>query len=218
VKLPPKVWIFPHRPTIINRTTPDLATHLRRRLSERLLPNRFTHVMGVEGFAVHLAKRWGVDAGKVMLAALLHDYCKGESKTELLAGLDRCRDFVPTAEDREHPELWHGIVAAQVAADEFGVTDPDICQAIAHHTTGSPGLGPVGLTLYVADTFEPTRRYAGVEALRRQVDSLDMMAAARLAAETKLNLLKDKQHAVHSNTLRMADWLKASDAHSTTGA
>jgi predicted HD superfamily hydrolase involved in NAD metabolism len=152
-----------------------------------------------------------------MLAALLHDFAKGEPKDSLLAGLDRCVDFPATDEDRQHPELWHGLVAAQIALDEFGVTDAEVRQAVAHHTTGIPGMGPVGLTLYVADTFEPTRRFPGVETFRRQVDQLDMMAAARLAAETKLNLLADKHRNVHSNTHRMAEWLHAAGPTLTSG-
>jgi predicted HD superfamily hydrolase involved in NAD metabolism len=182
---------------------------LRRRLAERLKPDRFAHVMGVEGMCVLLAARWGVDPNRTMLAALLHDYCKGEDKHALKACLADCTRFPPCEADLEHPEVWHGLAAAAVAEQEFGVQDVDVLHAVAYHTTGVPQMGPVALTLYVADTFEPTRRYEGVEALRRQVLASSLKDAALLAARTKLELLRERPKRIHPNTTALSDWLQS---------
>jgi predicted HD superfamily hydrolase involved in NAD metabolism len=199
-------------PFAITAQRASLVSSIRRRLAERLVESRLTHVMGVEGMGVMLAHRWGVPADAVLLAALLHDYCKGLPKGELRAALDRLSDYPATAEDRDHPELWHGLAAAQAAIDEYRVDDPRILQAVAHHTTGIPGLNPVGLVLYVADTFEPSRRYPLVEEHRRALDKADLLEAALLAAQVKLQQLESANRTVHSNTRLMAEWLERQTA------
>lgn len=166
--------------------------------------------MGVEGLAVHLAHRWGVDPEKVLLAALLHDYLKNETTEQLEGRLGACEDFLPTEEDRKHPAVWHGIAAATIAKSEFGIEDRDIREAIFYHTTGVDGLGPVGICLYVADTLEPTRRFRGVEEKRRAILPLGMYEAARETARIKLQLLERKHRMIHSQTLRMKEWLEDS--------
>lgn len=163
--------------------------------------------MGVEGLAVTLASKWGVDVEKTLLAALLHDYAKGENKQILKDQLSKCEDYPPSEEDHGHPELWHGLVAAEVAKREFGINDPEIRQAIAYHTTGIDNYSDVGLVLYVADTLEPTRRFPHVEEKRREIFSLPLREAVHAAARIKLELLQLKHREAHGNTIRMVQWL-----------
>ena len=42
--------------------------------------NRFIHSLGVAKMAEHLAKEFNVDPNKAIIAGLLHDYCKNDSK------------------------------------------------------------------------------------------------------------------------------------------
>lgn len=188
-------------------TVSSLAGNIRNRLADRLPGRRFAHVMGVEGLAVALGHQWGIDAEKLMLAALLHDYMKAEKKEVLRGLLDTIEDFPVTDEDYLHDNLWHGQVAAQVAKDEFGVKDREILEAIYFHTTGRAGLGPVGLALYVADTLEPTRTFPGVEQARRRILPLTLEQAALEVSAIKLDLLLQKKHPIHSLTLGMKEWL-----------
>ena len=197
----------PEVPATDPMTVSALAGTIRTRLADRLPGRRFTHVMGVEGLAVALARQWGVDAEKVLLAALLHDYMKAEKKETLRALLDSIEDFPVTDEDRQHENIWHGQVAAQVAKAEFGVTCREIRDAVFFHTTGRAGLGPVGLVLYVADTREPTRTFPGVEQARRRILPLGLKEAALEVSTIKLDLLLQKKHPIHSLTLGMKEWL-----------
>ena len=163
--------------------------------------------MGVEGLAVTLAHQWNVDAEGVLLAALLHDYAKSESKQWLQDMLRECQDYPATAEDLEHPELWHGLVAAEIAKKQFGITDHPLRQAVAYHTTGTADYNPIGLCLYVADTLEPSRRFPTVEQHRRDILDLPMYQAAHRTAQLKLGLVQMKNQAVHSHTIHMIQWL-----------
>ena len=58
-----------------------------------------------------------------------------------------------------------------MAAGEYGVTDRGICQAIASHTTGGPGMTLLDHIIYLADFIEPSRVFPGVEELRNLAEA-----------------------------------------------
>lgn len=170
---------------------------------------RIPHVLGVEGMAVVLARRWGIDPGRCILAALLHDLVKPFPKDRQREMLALCRAVPPTAEDHRHPSIWHGLIAAQEAMERWGISDTDVLEAVAHHSTGRRGMGDVGLVLYVADFTEPSRNWPGVEEARTAILAGDLRAAARDVARRKLVRLKERGKDAHSLSQEMADWLNA---------
>lgn len=173
----------------------------------RTAPDRQVHVMGVEGMAVVLARRWDVDLDRTLLAALLHDLVKPLPPSELRERLDGCVVVAPTEDDRRFPAVWHGIVAAQEAADRYAVADREVLEAIAWHSTGAVRLGAIGLTLYVADFIEPSRSWEGVEQVRQRLAQLPLLEAAFEVATLKVERLRAEKKLVHPRTLEMLDWL-----------
>lgn len=165
--------------------------------------------MGVEGMAVCLARHWGVDVERALLAAVLHDLCKSDPWEVQQSKLEACTVAEAGPEDHQHRQVWHGFAAAHEAHERFGLDDPDVLHAVAYHTTGTAGLGPVGLTLYAADFLEPSRNWPGVEEVRRHVIATDPVAAARFIAPLKLEYLAKKGTPPHPRTAAMAEWLVA---------
>ena len=66
-----------------------------------------------------------------------------------------------TAEEQVAPVLLHAKIGADLARREFGVTDADTLAAIQTHTVAVPGMSDLQKILFLADTFEPTRRFDG---------------------------------------------------------
>ncbi len=163
--------------------------------------------MGVEGLATGYASKWGVNTEKATLAALLHDLLKAESKSSLRKTLEAQTDFALDAEDFDHPQAWHGMAAAVVGRRDLGIADAEVLEAAAWHTTGTPGLGDVGLVLYIADFLEPTRSFEGVEALRRELLALPPRKAALRVSEAKFESLRMEGKKPHGRTIRLRDWL-----------
>ncbi len=137
------------------------------RLVEKEMPaKRWRHTLGVIESAVALAERFGGDAEKARVAALLHDVAKYwpvERQREAIledgdaAGLDTLSgDKV----------LWHSHAGAFVARRDFGVTDAETLNAIRYHTSGRPGMTLLEKIVCLADYIEPGREYPGVERLR----------------------------------------------------
>lgn len=180
---------------------------IREELLRRTAPERQVHVMGVEGMVVVLASKWGVDLEKALLAALLHDIAKPLALSELRERLENCHVVPPSEDDRRFTAVWHGIVAAQEAADRYGVDDRDVLEAIAWHSTGAVRMGSIGLTLYVADFIEPSRCWEGVEQARQRLSRLPLLEATFEVATMKVERLRAEKKMVHPRTLEMLDWL-----------
>lgn len=191
-------------------STEALYTQLRRRLAERLTQERLLHVCGVEGMSVLLARRWGIPEEKAILAALLHDIAKGFPRQEQARRLDQLQHFPPNDEDRLHPSIWHGLIAAEEALVEWRIEDAEVLEAVAWHPTGCRNMGPVGLNLFVADHIEPARHFPGVEKLRRELQALPLQEAALGVASRKWERLKSHGGHPHSRTRDMVEWLQES--------
>ncbi|HZG76544.1 MAG TPA: bis(5'-nucleosyl)-tetraphosphatase (symmetrical) YqeK [Paenibacillus sp.] len=136
-------------------------------LVEREMPaKRWRHTLGVVDAAVALAERFGGDAEKARIAAVLHDVAKYwpvERQREAIvldgdaAGLDTLL---------YDKELWHSHAGALVARRDFGVTDAETLNAIRYHTSGRPGMTLLEKIVCLADYIEPGRDFPGVDRLR----------------------------------------------------
>lgn len=111
---------------------------------------RFSHTY-------HVVKR-GQEICKVeeqqdaFVACLLHDCAKR------LGASDYAKyGFTPTAD--MPASVVHSFLGAEVARRDFGVTDQQILDAIAYHTTARPNMSRLDKIVYVADKTEDTRPY-----------------------------------------------------------
>jgi len=130
------------------------STKIRKRLSQGLsvrylLPQLVYDYIRKEGLyadlhslstaevAESLGRHYGLNEEtleKIKLAALLHDCAKGH-----------CSD------------LTHSFEGVRVARTEYGVTDPDVLNAIGCHTFGKPNMTIIDKIVYIADYIEPRR-------------------------------------------------------------
>ena len=134
-----------------------------RKTAEFLTERRYRHTAFTVAEALLLARRAGADPEKAFTAAALHDVAKKMTDEELAAlGFSR---------DPETPDpVVHAFAGAFVAEKCFGVTDPEILDAIRYHTTGRPNMTQLEKVIYTADCIEKSRVYEGVGALRRAVE------------------------------------------------
>ena len=155
---------------------------MKEELSRRLQKKRYEHSLGVADTAAMLAERFGADVEKARVAGLLHD-CAREYKTEDLASEAARRSIDCGEVDRAMPLLLHAYVGARRAQEVYGVTDPEILQAIWRHTVGGEHMTTLDKIVYFADMIEPQRDYPEVDALRElsRTASLDTMALAGLS-------------------------------------
>lgn len=163
---------------------------LAERVADRLTPARFAHSRRVAELARRLAERHGYDGGKAFVAGLLHDLAR-DVDSSLLLQTALSFGIVEHKEEVLAPVVLHGPVAAAWAERDFGVRDPEVLEAIAVHTTGSPEMGGVAQAVFVADALEPGRTYPSAAEGRRWAERDLPRAVAYVARETLRYLEKN---------------------------
>ncbi len=138
---------------IINGTKIQVVIdRVRTSMSSR----RFLHTLGVMHTLNTLANIHGLCPIKATLVSLLHDLSKEIEPSRIRSDL-RQRNLDIPKDDLDYPKVWHGYHASVVARQEMGITDPDILEAVALHTTADATVCPMTRAIYVADFCEPGR-------------------------------------------------------------
>ncbi len=148
-------------------------------------PSRFAHTQGVVAEAVRLAEKYGADPVKAEIAAWFHD------------------TFKPAG------ALEHGPLAAEKIQEYFGITDPDILNALRYHTTGRAGMSRLEMVLYAADCIEPGRTYPQAEkyrAIEREAPDLEHACCEMIRGSVAF--VKMKGLVVDPKSLEAIDWFE----------
>ncbi|MBH5317020.1 bis(5'-nucleosyl)-tetraphosphatase (symmetrical) YqeK [Paenibacillus sp. GSMTC-2017] len=139
-------------------------TSMIERVRAEMPEKRWKHTEGVMATAIILANRYGEDAKRAELAAILHDVAKFWP-TVRQGNVIRDNNL-PIDVLNYDKELWHASVGAWVAEHEFGVTDVGVLDAIRYHTSGRRGMTKLEKIVWLADYIEPGRDFPGVDHVR----------------------------------------------------
>ena len=168
-------------------------------LANELRPARFRHCRDVSQTAVRLAERWDADIEKARLAGILHD-CARNLKGEELLKTSRQYGMIPSSLEMLQPALIHAPLGAIIAERRFGISEPQVLQAIRRHTTGAPQMTLLDKVIYLSDCIEPGRNFSGVRKIRDMaVEDLD--AAVLLAYEHSILFVVANGGLLHPNTV-----------------
>lgn len=132
---------------------------IRRKMEKTLDPKRFEHTLGVTYTAAALAMCHQVDINKAQIAGLLHDCAKCMDNDKKISICQK-HNIQMNDIERQNPFLLHAKVGSYIAMKKYGISDPDIINAILNHTTGRPGMSDLEKIVYIADYIEPGRKQA----------------------------------------------------------
>ncbi|MEA4896261.1 MAG: nicotinate (nicotinamide) nucleotide adenylyltransferase [Oscillospiraceae bacterium] len=166
---------------------------------------RIPHVRGCEQEAVRLAERWGEDRGLAAEAGILHDITKKLNGSEQLL---LCQEYgiITDVDEKANVKLLHSKTGAAFARDKFGINDK-VFSAILWHTTGRADMTLLEKIIYIADYIEPTRKFEGVDELRRLAYE-DLDAAVLKGLQMSLDELESRGARPHENSVRAIEWFR----------
>ena len=149
--------------------------------AQKELPlKRRTHTLGVILTALELGKKLGLDLKKVETASLLHDIAKYKDPSDY-----PLFELPPNCPS----EVAHQFLGEYIAREELGVEDKDVLNAIKYHTTGRDNMSTLEKVVYVADLIEPSRKYEGVNELRKVIDK-DFESGFKICIKEVFEFLK----------------------------
>ena len=183
-------------------------------LADRVPPNRIKHILGVEKMAQSLAHHYQLDELVAAQAGLMHDLAK-YFKPQILLEMATAAELPIDEVDIATPHLLHADVSAIVARDEFGVTNPEILQAIADHTLGRPNMSLMSCIVFLADTLEAGRGDTPELQSLRQLSYQNLYQAVWRTCDYSLEYLLSTRCLIHPRTIRTRNWAM-SVSYSTT--
>ncbi len=169
---------------------------INAKLHSVLTPKRYKHTQGVAQESLQLAKRYGADQDKAYIAGLLHDCAKCFTAEEKL---NLCESYNVKLDDilKSQPDLTHSFLGAEIAKAEYGITDPDILNAVKYHTTGRPNMSLLEKIVFIADFIEPNRDYfEGLDKIR-DLAYKDIDKAIIYSLESTISYNKKKNRIIH---------------------
>ncbi len=172
---------------------------MKNQLKRVLSPARFQHSEGVMKEACRLAEFYHVNVQKAQIAGILHDCAKNIDESEAVQLLERSGVLLDHIQKRM-PTLWHGILGAILAKEEYGVTDDEILDAIYWHTTGKAGMTPLEKIIFIADYIEEGRSFEGVEEARKLAYQ-DMNHCILFCSDATIRNVLQKGWLLHPNTI-----------------
>lgn len=171
----------------------------RKIIKENLTGKLYRHSLGVADAAVTLAERYGADSQKAYLAGLLHDYGKGYTFDQLVQKAEEFSlDLDPITVISAR--LLHAPVGAVLLQDELAISDGDILDAVADHTTGRRGMSLLGKVIYLADYIEDNRSFNGVERIRLLAE-INLDQALLVAVDTTIRSVLKRKLMLHPLTV-----------------
>ena len=174
-------------------------------LSKNVPPKRIQHILGVEQMAIELARHYQLDTHTSAQAGLMHDLAK-YFKPQRLLELARAEGLPLDEVDIAAPHLLHADVSAIVARAEFGITDPQILQAIADHTLGRPDMGAMSCIIFLADSLEAGRGDTTQLQSLRQLSYQNLHRAVWQTCDYSLQYLLSTRCLIHPRTVRTRNW------------
>ena len=174
-------------------------------LKVNLTPQRFQHSISVMETAVSLANHYKVDEEKAKLAGLTHDCAKNLKNLEVNDLLEK-NGYNIDRMFKKSSNVMHGLAGSIIAKDVMGISDEDVLNAIAYHTTGRTNMSILEKIIYIADYVEPLRNFNGVENLRTLAYE-NLEEALLLCFNNTIKYVIDKGELIHKDTIEARNFI-----------
>ena len=177
---------------------------LKEEIKERLSEKRFLHSVSVMDMCEKLAKKYNCDVKRARLVGLVHDMTKEMTDEEMLEYAKK-NNIAITETERNIPQILHGKIASDLAKKKYDFDD-EMCEAIKYHTTGKENMTLLQKVLFVSDKIDETRKYEGVEELRKLAfENLDEAIIKNIDETLKINI--DKRKVILEESIKTRNYL-----------
>ncbi|WP_449601423.1 bis(5'-nucleosyl)-tetraphosphatase (symmetrical) YqeK [Paenibacillus sp. Marseille-Q9583] len=159
---------------------------------------RWKHTLGVMESSIQLAEQYGADPERAETAAILHDVAKYwpvERMKEIIEENHLNLNLL-----KHDKQLWHSEVGAFVAEQDYGITDPDILNAIRFHTSGREDMSLLEKIVCLADYIEPGRDFPGVDKIRK-LAKVSLEEGLVAGFDSTISLLLEKRRVIFPLTV-----------------
>lgn len=187
-------------------TVEEAKEEARKTLSDE----RYEHTQCVADMAKKLAKRFGENEEKALVAAYLHDIAKEFEKADLLQMIEHS-DIIELEILKKCPSVWHGYAGA-IYAKETLLVDSEIADAIRYHTTGKARMTLLEKIVFLADCVSEERDYSYLKEARnilfaKEPKDSTLDEAILFILEHQIERLTEEGKQIHPDSTRAYNFL-----------
>ncbi|AGJ90799.1 nicotinate-nucleotide adenylyltransferase [Mycoplasma putrefaciens] len=171
----------------INDYVNNNLLYLYERLESQMDHKRYIHCINVGQMASKLAKKWGLDSKKALVAGTLHDITKrwDQKKTQ-----NYLQKYLPELLNEPEP-VWHSYTGYLHLKYDWLINDQEILSAVFNHTVGSENMTILDIVVFCADKISSERTYDNVEQFR-ELCFTDLMKGFKLLLKNQYQLAVSK--------------------------
>ena len=178
--------------------------YIEQYITDNFSEKRRIHTYGVRDTSVRLAKKYGADPEKARACSLYHDMFRRASDEHIEEYINK---YGLDPKYRHDPDLAHSKIAAIYMKNLMGITDEDMLNAVAYHTTGRAGMSVLEKVIFLADAIEPARDYPSVDYLRELADE-DLDEACLAVLERSEDYLRLKGRKMDPDSIEFMNELR----------
>lgn len=171
----------------------------KKLLRSRLSDYRYNHSLCVADSAVELARKYGADPEKALVAGLLHDITKEADRSEHFALFEESKMNLSELE-RRNPKLWHAMSGAAYLNAKLNIADKEILDAVRYHTTARADMTLLEKVIYIADFISADRVYDDVDVVR-ELAAKDLDKTMMYTQRYSINELLQKGSPIHPDSV-----------------
>ena len=177
-------------------------------LFSALKPKRFAHSLSVALTSARLAALYGEDPLKAEQAGLLHDCAKCLPLKDMqhIAEKNHLTDDPGVLSS---DALLHSIAGACLAEQLYGMTDPEVLEAIRFHNTGYPGMSRLAMCVCLAVFMEPLRDPFPLLEDVRSLSRTSLEKALLLSLEGTVEHVLSRGWYLYPRTTDTISWLRS---------
>lgn len=137
---------------VLTETREKEISDLDDRVEKSVSLKRYLHIFRVAKIACALANRFGGSVRKAEIAGLMHDAAKENTMDENRRIIKEAGMPLADFELKNH-SILHAAAGAVVAAEEYGITDREILDAVRYHN-GRPAMKQLEKIIFLADHLD----------------------------------------------------------------
>ena len=172
---------------------------------EMLNAERFLHSRSTAVLARDMCVMYGIDPNAGYLAGIAHDLAKQLDNKQMLK-IIKTEKYEMSVIEKGKPNLLHGKAASILLRDRFCISNKDVLEAVAYHTSGCENMGPLAKIIYIADKTETTRNIDPT--FRKMCRESDLDTVLFAVLEKTIGKLKARELDLSKDTLLLLEKIK----------
>ena len=182
----------------------ELTEEIRQFAEKSVKKSRYEHSVRVAQMCARICRAYKFDEEKGYLIGIAHDICKNFSDKEMIETASRDGKPIDAMEIKK-TSLLHGRAAAVLMKEKFGITDPELLEAVAIHTFGKVGMCDLSKVLFIADKVEPGRPQATQEYLSH-LFSLSFEEMFEAVLDDNYSYIKNKGYELYPESTKVVKY------------